>query len=251
MATVSDNAVPVLRVLVGRGHHHGYFFRPAGAEFQNTAVNLHGNLTRISHDHGLPCQEAGAVILVMIQYVIHQRMDGVFIAQNRVHPGKIPLAFLYNFRVRLFGQRIKFRVNYRQRVLIQTKFHYPALVIYRARRAVLDRLRHIVNVDIIAEDFPCAAVFGGNRRPRKTDVRRVWKAVANDSGGSHDSFRYLFPRLVLCNPDLFRQTILPPVGLVRHYHQIAAFRKAVERLLKLLHGGKDNSIRFPPRQKRS
>ena len=47
---------------------------------------------------------------------------------------------------------------------------------------------------------------------------------------------------------MYKRQVLAPVGLVCHDHDIPAFRQRLPGFLKLLHGGKDDTIGLTARQ---
>ena len=60
--------------------------------------------------------------------------------------------------------RVIFRVDELQGVLVELQVDDPAFVVDRAGGAVLHRLGHVVDVDIVAEHIPGAAVLGRDGR---------------------------------------------------------------------------------------
>ena len=79
--------------------------------------------------------------------------------ENGFHLSKLMLAFLNNFGICIVRHYIIFGVDKVQSVLVKLEMYNSALVINRSGCTVLYRLRHIVNVDIIAEHLAGAFVF--------------------------------------------------------------------------------------------
>ena len=97
-----------------------------------------------------------------------------------------------------------------------------AFIVYRTRCTIGHSLGHVVYIDVIAEDFPCAPVLQRDGGSCKTDIGSLWEAVANDAGNALDNLRDLFPGGVRDHLDFFCQTVLPPVSLIRHDNNVPA-----------------------------
>lgn len=67
VALGSDDRLPVLRVVVAAGHHDSDFFCPAGPQLQQLPIDFHGDGPGIGHDHGLPGEQVGPVVLIPMQ----------------------------------------------------------------------------------------------------------------------------------------------------------------------------------------
>ncbi len=184
----------------------------------------------------------------MIQDVADQGIDGLVRTQDGLHLAQFSFTFLDDIGVRALGHEVIFLVDQAQGVLIQLQVDDPALIVDRTGGSVLHGLGHVVDVDVVAEHFPCAAVLGGDGGSGKTDVSRIGKAVPDDAGGADGSVDLQLTPVVLPGDHLFGQAILPTVGLVRHDHDIPPLRQGLASFLKLLHGGKDDAVGMPARQ---
>ena len=116
-----------------------------------------------------------------------------------------------------------------------------ALVEDRARGAVLDGLRHVVDVDVVAEDLARRAVLLRNRGPREADVGGIRQGVAHQPRRS----RAHTPR---ARVDVLLQPVLAAVRLVDHHHDVAALRQRPVTLLELLHRREEDAVCLTPGQ---
>ena len=112
---------------------------------------------------------------------------------------------------------------------------HTAFVKHRPRRTIFNRLRHIVDVDIVTEHFARIAVHLGDRGSGKSYECRVGKAIANDAGSADMDLAVLI--------DLFK-AVLPAMGLIRHDDNIAPFGKSGFRPFEFLHRGENDAVRF-------
>ena len=122
------------------------------------------------------------------------------------------------------------------------QFDNTAFIVDRACCTILDSLRHIVDVDIIAKHFTGTAILGGNRRAGKADVCSVGQAVADNTSRANNTLGDFFAILVCCDFDFFRKSVLPTMCFICHHDNIAALRKRLVGFLKLLHCSKDNPV---------
>ena len=246
VALVADDFPPFFRIIISGSHHHFCLFCPFRAQFQHAPVNFHGDGAGISHNHGLARQQAFPVMLIVVQNVADKGINGVVIAQNGFHLPQLPLAAFNHVRVGVGGHELVFVINPLQGFLIQIQFDHPAFIVNRAGGSVLNRLSHVIDVNVVPEHFAGASVFGGDGSSRKADIGGIRQAVADDARRADNSFGNFLAFFICGNPDLFRQPVLPTVGLIRHDDDVSAFGKSLMGFLKLLHGGKENPVGFPP-----
>ena len=124
-----------------------------------------------------------------------------------------------------------------------------ALVIHRSRCPVLDRLRHIVDVDIIAEHLTRVAVFDGYRRTRKPDESRIWKRIADNTRVAHNDMSLFLAFFVLGKNDFLFKSVLSPVGFVGDDNDVAPFGKRLFAFIELEHRSKYDAVCRSPFQK--
>ena len=120
--------------------------------------------------------------------------------------------------------------------------NHAAFIIDRSCRAVLYRLRHVVNIDVIAEHLAGVAVFDGNRRTRKADKGGVRKCVMQNPRIADRRAGFLVAVGILGHHNPLVKTVLPAVGFVCHDHNVAAFGERLFSTLKLEKSRKNNAV---------
>ena len=173
MVLISDNLSPFLRIIIAGGHYDCNLFRPCRTKFQNSLINLHSDRTGIRNNHRLTSQQVLTVIFVMVENITNKGIDGVIVSKYSFHLSKLMLAFFNNLFIGILSHYVIFFVDQFERSLIKIKFDYTAFVVYRAGSSVLNRLCHIIDVNIISEHLTGAAVFGGNRCTGKANICSV------------------------------------------------------------------------------
>ena len=133
-------------------------------------------------------------------------------------------------------------VNKMQRLFIQLKMNYSALIVNRSGRTVLNRLRHIINIDIITEHFTGAAIFRRDWCTGETYVCSVRKAVPDNTGSANDGLRFHLAVFLLPNHNFLCQSVLAAVRLICHDDNIPALGKRLVAFLKLLHSRKNDAV---------
>lgn len=103
-------------------------------------------------------------------------------------------------------------------------------------------LRHIINIDIITENFTGIMILYGNRGSGKADVRCLGKAHADDPCNTGQHFDNQVTSSVPDCLDLFSQTILASVRLVRHNDNISALGQSLFAHFEFLHGSEENAV---------
>ena len=68
---ISDNLIPFFRILIAAGHDNSNLLCPGRTQLKDALIYLHGNRTRIRHDHCLSGQQTGAIIFVVVQNIIY------------------------------------------------------------------------------------------------------------------------------------------------------------------------------------
>ena len=119
---------------------------------------------------------------------------------------------------------------------------YAALIIYGTRCAVFHSLRHVVNINVITENFSGVAVFGGYRRTSESDECCVRKGVADDAGIANYDSGFGFALFIFAHDYTLIHAVLATVRLVCHNHDVASSGQRLFAFLKFEHGGKDNAV---------
>ena len=103
-------------------------------------------------------------------------------AEDGFHLAKFFLAFFDGVGLGVLCHQIVLGIYALENLSIKIQMDNTAFIIYRAGCSILDRLSHIVYIDIIAEHFPCAAISGGYWRTGKTNKRGMRQIITNDLG---------------------------------------------------------------------
>lgn len=173
MVFVSDNLSPFFRIIITGGHYDCNLFRPSRTKLQYTLINFHSDRAGIRNNHRLTSQQVFTVIFVMVENITNKGIDYVIVSKYSFHLSKLMLTFFNNLFIGILSHYVIFFVDQFERSLIKIKFDYTAFVVYRAGSSVLNRLCHIVDINVISEYLTGAAVFGGNRRTSKANICSV------------------------------------------------------------------------------
>ena len=149
-------------------------------------------------------------------------MDGLISPQNCFHLTKFFFALFDNVWIGILRHQVILIINEMQRFFIQLKMNDPALIVNRSGRTVLNRLCHIINIDIITEHFTGAAILRRDRRTGKTDVCSVRKAVPDNTGSANDGLRFHLAVFLLPNHNFLCQSVLAAMRLICHDDDIPA-----------------------------
>ena len=169
-------------------------------------------------------------------------MNGLLCTQNGLHLPQFLFAFFNHIGVGVLGHEVIFRINHAQSGLIQLQMNDPAFVVDRPCGSILYGLGHIVYVDIVPEHFAGTAVLGGDGSSSKADVGGIGQTVPNDPGSSDDRADFQLAIVFLPCHNFLSQAILPPMGLVRHDHDIPPLGQGLTAFLKFLHGREDDAV---------
>ena len=120
--------------------------------------------------------------------------------------------------------------------------NHATLIVNRASCAVFHSLRHIVNIDVIAEHLPSVAVLGGHGRTCKPDEGRIWQSIADDTRVTDHNSGLCFTLRIFAHDDTLIHAVLTTVGFVCHNHNVAASRQRLLPFLELKHGGEDDTV---------
>ena len=100
-----------------------------------------------------------------------------------------------------------------KRSLIELQLNNTAFVIDRSCSAVLYGLCHVINIDIVTENFTGISIFCSYRCSGKSNICSVWKAVTYDTCRS-DLY------LAGLGINFFLQSILATMRLISHNDDI-------------------------------
>ena len=103
-------------------------------------------------------------------------------SENGLHLAKFFLAFFDGVRLGVLRHQIILGVNEFENLSIKIQMDNTTFIVYRAGCSILDRLSHIVYINVIAEHFSCAAISGGYWRTGKANKRGMWQIITNDFG---------------------------------------------------------------------
>ena len=145
----------------------------------------------------------------MIKNIINQRIYGSIISKNSFHLTKLFLAFLNHFRISVIRHDVIFLIDKVKCSFIKFQLDYTALIIDRSRSAILYSLRHVINIDIVAENLTGISILCSYRCSGKPNKCSIWKAVTNDTRRSN---LYLSSLGV----NFFLQSVLATMRLIGH-----------------------------------
>ena len=177
--------------------------------------------------------------------ILAQGLNGRICPQHTLHLPQHLFAFFNRCSVRLLFQCVVGRINQGQCILVEVEFDNPAFIVDRSGCAILHRLRHVININIIAKNFASVSVFCRNGCSRKAYVGCVRQGIVDDSRIANHGIRFLFALLVFLHDDFFIKAILSAVGFVCHHHNIPPLRQRTLATLKLEHRGKNDAVRLP------
>ena len=109
----------------------------------------------------------------MVENIANKGVDSVIVTENSFHLSKLSFALFYNLLVGIPSHNVILFINHLQGRFVKIELDYTAFIVNRACRSILNRLCHIVNIDIITEYFTSAAVFRRNWCTRKADICSV------------------------------------------------------------------------------
>ena len=177
----------------------------------------------------------------MLQDITHEGINGFRRSKNLFQMRHLVHALFNLLRGGSFiCQGLILCINGLNGLLIKLQIHDTGLIEHGACGAIFDGLRHIVDIDIVTENFSSILVFLRYRRSSKSDEGSVRKGVVDDTGHTHTNLAFCI--------DLLLKAVLSTVSFICHYHDIPSFRKRLVGLLELLHRGKYDSIGFTPQK---
>ena len=95
----------------------------------------------------------------MIKNIIYQRSDCLIITENSLHLAQLTLTLGDNIRISIISHNIVLGIYQTKRSFIQFQLNNAALIINRTSSAILDCLRHIINVNVITKDLAGATIL--------------------------------------------------------------------------------------------
>ena len=165
-------------------------------------------------------------------------------SEQHLHLRLVALRLLDHIYVRLFlrSKALVLRVNLRERGIVEPQMHHAALVVDGPRRAVLNGLRHVIDVDVVAEHLarrPVALVY---RRAREPDESRVRKRVVDDTRRRHHASRLDCSVLLAHHLLGLSEPVVSAVRFVRNHNHVAPTRKRLVRFLELLDRREEETV---------
>ena len=149
-------------------------------------------------------------------------MDGLISPQNCFHLTEFFFALFDNVWIGILSHQVVFIIYDMQRFFIQLKMDDPALIVNRSGCTVFNRLRHIINIDIITKYFTGAAILRRDRCTGETDVCSVRKTVPDNTGSANDGLRFHLAVFLLTDHNFLCQSVLAAVCFICHDDDIPA-----------------------------
>ena len=175
----------------------------------------------------------------MINDVFTKSINSLRSTENGIHSAQVAFAFRERHLVGFVGEFAVNGIQGTERFGIELEGHNATLVVHGTRRIVLNRLRHVVYIDIVAENFPRTSILRRNGRTSKANIGCVRKRLSDNARGPNG--------YIALGIYFFSQSILPAMSLVHHNNDIASVAKRLA-IHELLHSSEDNAIRFSPDQ---
>ena len=151
----------------------------------------------------------------MIDDVADKRVYCRFIAENGFHLPELFFAPFYDLRISIIGHIVVFLINELESCLIKFQLDSSAFIENRPGCTVFNGLRHIVDIDVIAEYLTGVPVLLVNRCACEADVGGIWQSVTDDTC-------YADFYLAGLSVDILTETVLAAVRLIGHNHDITA-----------------------------
>ena len=178
----------------------------------------------------------------MIKNVIYQGIDSLVGTEDCFHLTEFLFALFNDIWIGVVSHNIILIIDQMEGVLVEFQVNNAAFVIDGSCSSVFNCLCHIIDVDVITEDFSCAAIFCGDRCSGEANIGCIRKRVSYDAGSADNGFRLDFAVVLLLDHNLLIETILPTMCFVSHHDNVPAFRKSFVTFLKLLHGREDYAV---------
>ena len=163
-------------------------------------------------------------------------------AKNGLHLPQLFFAFLNDVWISIFRHDLIFVVDQMQGAFVQFQMNDAAFVIDRLCCLIFYGLGHIIDVNIVAEDFTGASILRRDRRTGKANIGRIGQSIPDHTSGPNHCFCFDLAVLFLFHNDLFAESVLPAMRFVGHDDDITPLGKRFTALLKLLHGGKNDAV---------
>ena len=178
----------------------------------------------------------------MVKNVIYQGIDRLVGTEDCFHLTEFLFALFDDIRIGVISHNVILIIDQMEGVLVEFQVNHTALVVDGSGCTVFNCLCHIIYVDVITEDFACAAVFCGDRRSGESNICCIRKRVSYDAGSAYNGFRLDFAIVLLLDHNLLIETILPAMRFICHHDNVPAFRKSFVAFLKFLHGREDYAV---------
>ena len=146
--------MPFFRVVVGAGHHNFDLFSPVGTEFKNPVVDANSNRSGEGNDHSLAGELILAVLLIVLEDIADQRVNGLRSAEDLFQMRHLMHTLLDLLWSSPFVSKdLIFSIYGPDCSLVELQIYYAGFVEHRASGAILYGLGHVIDVDIVTEDF--------------------------------------------------------------------------------------------------
>ena len=90
----------------------------------------------------------------MVKNIPDERIYGFVSSKYRFHFAKVTFAFFNSIGIGILSHVVIFVIKKLQDFIIKFELYHAAFIIDRACRSILNRLRHIVYINIVSEYFP-------------------------------------------------------------------------------------------------
>ncbi len=198
---------------------------PVRSQLNDRVVQLRTDPPGHAHNHRLARQRTAAG-LPMRHEVGGDLLDTIAGAYDGLHPRPPSPQLLPGLDLGELSDLLEAGVELRARLLRQLHLDQSGLVEHLDGGAVLDRLRQVIDVDVLPEDRPRVAVSCLDRRAGEPNERGVRKRVAQVAGQPVDQVILRAVRLVCDHND---------VASVREQREPAAGLAVLLREPELLH----------------